>query len=239
MTMPPHLFWQDIHPAGTFDFAPTKGFTTSFPVRLPDGREVLLPTRELPTEDMAVASLIINQASFAVQDAIGTAVTDIVAAVEPEVIVGVPTLGLTLANNVARKLNHDRLVALGTSRKFWYDDELSHPITSITTPGKGKRVFIDPRMIPLLRDRRVVIVDDVISSGTSIAAVLELMANCGINVVAVACAMVQSDVWKESLTKYLGDGKIPVLAPLSTPFLKRGKNGNWYPVEDDSSTGPC
>lgn len=230
--MPPHLFWQDIHPAGTFDFNPVDGFTTGFPVRLPDNRELLLPIRELPDEETAVASLIINQASFAVQDAIGLAVRDLLVDLEPDVIVGVPTLGLTLANNVARALHHERLVALGTSRKFWYDDDLSHPITSITTPGKGKRVFIDPRMIPLLRSHRVVIVDDVVSSGASIAAVLELMANCGIDVIAVACAMVQSNVWKESLSKYLVGDELPVLAPLATPFLERGENGNWFSVED-------
>ena len=230
--MAPHLYWQDLQPAGTYDLAPTEGFTTSYPVSLPDGREILLPIRELPTNGMAVASLIINQASFAVQDAIGDSVTELVRAVDPEVIVGVPTLGLTLAASVARRLHQDRLVALGTSRKFWYDDELSHPLTSITTPGAGKHVFIDPRMLPLLRGRRVVIVDDVISSGTSISAVLELMSNCGITVIGVACAMLQSNVWQESLEKYLADGQFSVIAPLATPFLQRGANGNWYPCAE-------
>jgi adenine/guanine phosphoribosyltransferase-like PRPP-binding protein len=84
---------------------------------------------------------------------------------EPDVVVGVPTLGLTLASRVARKLSHTRYVPLGTPRKFWYRDDLSAPLSSVTTPDQEKRLYIDPRMLPLLEGRRVALVDDVISSG--------------------------------------------------------------------------
>lgn len=53
---------------------------------------------------------------------------------------------------------------LGTSRKFWYLEELSVPMSSITT-RQEKRLYIDPRMLPLIENRRVALVDDVISSG--------------------------------------------------------------------------
>jgi adenine/guanine phosphoribosyltransferase-like PRPP-binding protein len=54
----------------------------------------------------------------------------------PQAIIGVPTLGLPLANGVARRLGHPRMVALGTSRKFWYSDDLSEPLSSITSPAR-------------------------------------------------------------------------------------------------------
>jgi hypothetical protein len=69
LPLEPHQFWQDIVPAGTFDPAPADGFVDGFPASLPDGRQLLLPIRVLPGDgSAAVASLIINQASFAVED---------------------------------------------------------------------------------------------------------------------------------------------------------------------------
>ena len=38
------------------------------------------------------------------------------------------------------------ILVLGYSRKFWYDEELSAPVSSITSPGQVKRVYLDPRM---------------------------------------------------------------------------------------------
>lgn len=99
-------------------------------------------------------------------------------------VVGLPTLGLTLAAAVARHLGHKRYVPLGTSRKFWYLEELSVPMSSITTKQE-KRLYIDPRMMPLIENRRVALVDDVISSGTSIVAGLSLLAASKIEPVVV------------------------------------------------------
>ena len=59
---------------------------------------------------------------------------------------GLPTLGLALASAVARALGHERYVPLGTSRKFWYRDELSAPLSSVTTPDQKKTLYLDPRM---------------------------------------------------------------------------------------------
>ena len=60
---------------------------------------------------------------------------------------------------------------------------------SVTSPDQQKRLYVDPRMMPLIEGRRVLLVDDVISSGTSIVAGLRLMKLCGINPVAIAAAM--------------------------------------------------
>ena len=83
----------------------------------------------------------------------------------PDVIVGLPTLGLTLAAATAQSIGHHRYVPLGTSRKFWYDESLSVSLSSITSPDVHKRLYIDPRMLPLIEGRRVALIDDVISSG--------------------------------------------------------------------------
>jgi adenine/guanine phosphoribosyltransferase-like PRPP-binding protein len=226
LTLEPHQFWQVIDPPVTHDSSPD-GYIDSYPATLPDERQLLLPLRMLPGDGSeAVASLIVNQASFAVEDALASAMANLVAPLAPEVIVGVPTLGLPLANNLARRLGHPRMVALGTSRKFWYRDDLSAPLTSITSPAHAKTIFLDPRSLPLLVGRRVVVVDDVISSGSSMAAVLRLLALAGIEPVAIAVAMLQGNRWHTPLAAH----RHRIVAPLASPRFKRSDTGHWLPV---------
>ncbi len=190
-------------------------------------RQILLPIRVLPDGERAVVSLILNQASFDVLDALADRVAALLAPYAPDVIVAVPTLGLPLGEAVARRCGHSRYVPLGYSRKFWYDEELSLPLSSITTPAGGKRIYIDPRMLPLLRGHRVAVVDDVLSSGTSIATVLSLLHRAGVSPVAVGAAMLQGDAWRQRVD-------LPVVSALRTPVLRQGPSG-WEP---ESVPGP-
>ncbi|PYE85359.1 phosphoribosyltransferase [Pseudoroseicyclus aestuarii] len=188
---------------------------------LPDGRGVLLPIRPLPGGG-ALASLILNQASFAVLDAIADALAAQLAPMAPGLVVAVPTLGLPLAEAVARRLGHARMVPLGTSEKFWYDPALSVPLRSVTSPGGGKRLWLDPRMLPLLQGARVVLIDDVISTGSSMQAALALLKAAGCTPCALGAAMLQGAAGAGRLPE------IPTCAPLRTPRLTRGAAG-WVP----------
>ncbi|WP_313590462.1 phosphoribosyltransferase [Agrobacterium cavarae] len=220
--MKPHEFWQDLHEPSSFPEGGTKvGF---YPVTLDDGRQLRLPIRPLSDGDHALASLIINQASFTVLGALADDLAAKLKSFEPDVVVGLPTLGLTLASEVARRLGHSRYVPLGTSRKFWYLEELSVPMSSITTQQE-KRLYIDPRMLPLLEGRRVALIDDVISSGTSILAGLSLLQASGIEPVVIGAAMLQSERWRDALARL--DSKWPtrVRAAFSTPLLRKNEDG--------------
>lgn len=188
---------------------------------------MLLPLRVLPGDGTAaVASLIVNQASFAVEDALAQAMTALILPLAPEVIIGVPTLGLPLANNIARRLGHKRMVALGTSRKFWYRDDLSAPMSSITSPTHQKTIFLDPRSLPLLAGKRVVVVDDVISSGTSMVAVLRLLTQAGIAPSAIVVAMLQGNHWQAPLA----DWREQIVAPLASPRFGLTESARWLPA---------
>jgi len=204
--MSPESFWQEILPAD----APTEG---GYPARLEDGRILLLPIRHLPDGKHALASLIINQASFAVVDVLATSLANKLAAYAPDIVVGLPTLGLTLASAVARTLGHTRYVPLGNSAKFWYQAELSVPLTSVTTPDQQKRLFIDPRMLPLLQGRRIALIDDVISSGDSMLAGIALLGLCGVRPTVLGAAMLQSERWQQALAGW------DIAAVLHSPIL--------------------
>ncbi|MFJ6328338.1 MULTISPECIES: phosphoribosyltransferase [unclassified Rhizobium] len=221
--MQPHDFWQELHPPHSF--LAEREYRDFYVAELPDGRQLQLPIRVLADGEHALASLIINQASFAVQEALAEALAARIAAYDIEVVAGLPTLGLTLASAVARALGHKRYVPLGTSRKFWYRDELSVSLSSITTPNQEKRLYIDPRMLPLLEGKRVALIDDVISSGTSIASGLALAASCGIEPVVIGAAMLQSERWRACVD---GGGKQwseRIVGVFSTPILQKVGNG--------------
>jgi adenine/guanine phosphoribosyltransferase-like PRPP-binding protein len=220
--MEPYEFWQDIHPPASFDRAgPHNGF---FPAELGDGRQIRLPIRPLADGKHALASLIINQAGFAVVDALAEELAASLAVFQPDVVVGLPTLGLTLASEVAKHLGHSRYVPLGTSRKFWYLDELSVPMSSITTEQQ-KRLYIDPRMLPLIAGKRVALVDDVISSGASITAGLSLLNASNIEPVVIGAGMLQSDRWVTKLSDLNAKWPERVRGVFSTPLLEKVEGG--------------
>ncbi|MEM7693017.1 MAG: phosphoribosyltransferase [Pseudomonadota bacterium] len=217
--MEPHEFWQSIAPADAADAPP---YGDRFPARLPDGRILFLPIRPLAGTDTALASLILNQASFGVEAALSEHLVAQLSGLDVEVVVGLPTLGLSLARAVAARLGHDRYVPLGTSEKFWYDRALSVPLSSITSPGAQKRLFLDPRMLPLLVGRRVLVLDDVISTGRSMVAALTLLAGVGVAPVGVGCAMRQTGRSGAVLAPF----SVDVRFAFASPLLARA-GGGW------------
>jgi adenine/guanine phosphoribosyltransferase-like PRPP-binding protein len=230
--LPPQDFWQVLHPPNTF--AVDRGHERFFPATLADGRQLLLPIRPLD-ERHALASLIVNQASFAVLDALAEDLAARLRSFSPEVVAGLPTLGLTLAEQVARKLGHSRYAPLSTSRKFWYDEALSAPISSITTPEQTKRLYMDPRMLPLIDGARVALIDDVISSGASIRAGLSLLLSRSIAPVTIGAAMLQSERWRDALARVDLRWPAMVRGCFCTPLLEKGKDELWHAPRSDNS----
>jgi adenine/guanine phosphoribosyltransferase-like PRPP-binding protein len=140
-----------------------------------------------------------------------------------EIVVGLPTLGHTLGAGVARALGHSNWVAPGSTRKLWYDEALSVATRSVTAPGEGRRMWLDPRLLGRLSGRRVLVVDDVISTGSSALAGIGLLACAGIVPVAFAVAMSQGEEWRQ---RWSAD--IPLIAAFHTPIFKRARDG-WSP----------
>ena len=194
-----------------------------YPARLPDGRFLVLPIRQLAADPaLAVASLIANQASLEVIDELGRMLARRVAPFAPDLVVAVPTLGLAFAPVVARELGHPRLVPLGYSRKFWYDEALSSPVQSITTPTGGKRVYLDPNLLPLLRGRRVVLIDDAVSSGSTIIAPWRLIESLDVTVLGCGVVMRQGQRWAQTLGPSRAERVVGVF---ESPLLKAAPDG--------------
>jgi adenine/guanine phosphoribosyltransferase-like PRPP-binding protein len=206
-------------------------FTATYPAEMPDRRRLVLPLRDLGSH--AVAGLIVNQASFPVLDRLTAWLADIARLHDAEIVVGLPTLGHLLAAGVARALGHANWVAPGTSRKLWYDQGLSVPLASVTAPDAGRRLWLDPRLVDRVRGRRVLVVDDVVSTGASALAALALLRIAGGAPVAICAAMLQGDRWRETLPR-----ELPVQGVFASPLFA-GVVGGWARLPGTERRAEC
>ena len=192
---------------------------------MPDGRVLMLPLRDMG--DFAVAGLIANQASFAVLDQLCAWLAPGAASLQPDIVVGLPSLGHFIGSGLARALGHANWVAPSVTRKRWYDDRLSVPLSSITSPAgganTGRRMWLDPRVLHRLAGRRVLLSDDVISTGVSALAGLALLREAGVTPVGLAVAMIQSRRWEATWP-----AGVPVVSAFETPIFDRAPDG-WAP----------
>jgi len=219
------VFWQQI---GAFSCG-SGPFREAYPAALPEGETMDLPLRDL--SGFAVAGFVANQASFSVVRRLAGWMTELARPWRAEIVVGLPTLGQVFAPLVAEALGHPNWVAPGWSRKRWYEEELSVPVRSITSPGE-RRLWLDPRLVSRMAGRRVLLVDDVISTGASALAGLTLLRAAGVEPVAMVVAMAQGDRWRPAWPG------LPLHAVFATPILMPGQGG-WLPAPGTAALDLC
>lgn len=217
-------------------------YPARYPVRLRDGSCLDLPLRPLPGGEKAVALLMANQTGFAVERALADRLTALVGdatrQAPVQAVAGVPTMGLAYARPVAEGLGLLDYVALGHSRKFWYDDALSQPVSSYTSPDQTKRLYLDPALVSRVQGRRVALVDDVLNTGHTIAAAIRLLTRAGAEIVAVAAILTEGWDWHATLAAL--DPALPaqVRALGHIPLFTRTPAG-WAPLPGtDRQHGP-
>jgi adenine/guanine phosphoribosyltransferase-like PRPP-binding protein len=200
-----------------------------YPVTLCNGARLHLPIQPLPDGREAIALLMSNQTPFDVEQALGTALSALAAGFAAEAIVGIPTLGLDYARWVARDLGFSTYVALGNSRKFWYSDALSVPVHSVTSPGTHKKLYLDPMLVERVAGKRTLLIDDVINTGGSAAAAIDLLQRAGALVIGLCVILIEGDAWKVPLTALSADwpervrglGRIPLFTHTAQGWMPR------------------
>jgi adenine/guanine phosphoribosyltransferase-like PRPP-binding protein len=161
------------------------------------GERFRLPIVQLD-ENTAIAHLIVINMGIRFGELVGKAISERFALLKPEIVVGCATLGIPVAIEVSRHLGLDRYLILQKSPKFSLADALSEEVKSITTP-LSQRLLLDRKSISVIQGKRVLVVDDVVTSGSSIAAAIRLVRRAGANVIGAGVILTEGHAWRAAL----------------------------------------
>lgn len=125
---------------------------------------------------------------------------------EFDVVVTAESKGIPLAYEIARQSGKKYVVAR-KSLKLYMTDPVSVNVKSITTADVQTLYFSDADA-ELVKGKRVLIADDVISTGGSLKAIEQLVNTVGGNIVAKSAVLAEGDASKRNDIIYLE--KLPV-----------------------------
>ena len=176
------------------------------------------------SHDLAIALLVGPDHGVRFMERAGQDLAQLVEHTRPDVVAGAATLGVPPAIELTRALGLDDYVVLQKTKKIHLGDALSAPLRSITT-AQSQELLLDRARVGAVAGRRVVLVDDVISTGGSIVAALQLLRSAGADVVAVAALFTEADEWRDAL----GEDADLVVALGTIPLHVPGPDG-WVPM---------
>jgi Adenine/guanine phosphoribosyltransferases and related PRPP-binding proteins len=110
---------------------------------------------------------------------------------EHDVIITAESKGIPLAYEMSRQ-SGKRYTLARKSRKLYMKKPIAVPVRSITTQGI-QNLYLDIDDMEYLRGKRVLIVDDVISTGDSLAALEELVKQAKGEIVGKATVLAEGD----------------------------------------------
>lgn len=161
------------------------------------GEEVDLPLVKADG-DRAIALLMVIDRGLSFIQRMGEALAREFAPLRPEIVVGSATLGIPVAMELTRALGLDQYVILQKSPKFHLQDALVESVQSITSTAP-QQLLLDREAIARLQGRRVIVVDDVIATGSSMAAAMRLTRRAGAEVLAAGALLTEGLAWREAL----------------------------------------
>jgi len=130
-----------------------------------------------------------------------------------EIVASVATMGIPLAIEVTRALGLDDYVILHKTPKIHLSDAIAEPVRSITTATR-QRLLFDRNRVEVVEGRRVALVDDVISTGASSRAALNLVRRVGGEPVVFGALLTEGGGWRNVLAEDAGKvrtlGAIPI-----------------------------
>ncbi len=124
--------------------------------------------------------------------------------------------GIPLAHEMARLDGNRRYCLARKKPKLYMTDTVEVNVQSITTKGEQK-LYLDGADAALMKGARVLIVDDVISTGESLAALEKLTEAVGGNIVGKMTVLAEGDAAKRDDIKYLE--VLPLFTPDGEPIV--------------------
>ncbi|MEJ5337400.1 MAG: phosphoribosyltransferase family protein [Thermus sp.] len=126
---------------------------------------------------------------------------------EAEVLVTPEVKAVPLAHALSRITGKPYVVARKTEKPYMINP-VSRQVLSITT-GKPQLLVLDGADVPLIRGKKVAIVDDVVSTGSTLAGLRELIESVGGEVVAVLAVFTEGTPRQDVIAL----GHLPLFKP--------------------------
>ena len=172
-------------------------------------------TRDLPlckvTDDLYIGAFVIFGD---VELTVACARELLKKAPEYDVLITAESKGIPLAYEMARQAGTNRYLLARKSPKLYMKNVFTVKVNSITT-AKEQILCIDQDDVDFMQGKRVLIVDDVISTGESLRAVEELVKQAGGNIVGRMAILAEGDaterddiIYLEKLPLFNADGTV-------------------------------
>ena len=121
---------------------------------------------------------------------------------EHDVMISAESKGIPLVYEMARQAGVNNYIVARKMQKLYMSDTFSCEVTSITTARK-QTLYLDGKDAASMRGKRVLIVDDVISTGDSLRAIEELVSRAGGHVVGKMAVLAEGDAKDRTDIQYL------------------------------------
>ena len=122
--------------------------------------------------------------------------------------------GIPLIHEMARLNGNQKYMLARKGAKLYMTNVLSSTVKSITT-AKEQTLYLDGADAELMKGKRILIVDDVISTGESLRAIEELVKMAGGNIVGKMAILAEGDaidrediIYLEKLPLFNSDGSV-------------------------------
>jgi adenine phosphoribosyltransferase len=167
-----------------------------------------------PLDDRtAIALLITFDHGVAFLQTAAAELAEAITDLRPDCIATAATLGIPVAIEVSRVLGLDDFVVLHKSAKLHLHDAITEPLQSITTEGH-QFLRLDRARVPAVAGKRVVFIDDVISTGASAHAALQVLRTAGADIVGAGALMLEGHHGWHALSEFTSEiralGRLPL-----------------------------
>ena len=133
---------------------------------------------------------------------------------EHDIMITAESKGIPLIYEMARQSGENKYLSARKAPKLYMKNVVSTEVTSITT-AKKQMLYIDSEDVSLMSGKRVLIIDDVISTGESLRAVEKLVKQSGGTIAGRMAIIAEGDAKYRDDIKYLA--YLPLFNPDGTP----------------------
>jgi adenine phosphoribosyltransferase len=109
-----------------------------------------------------------------------------------DAIVTAESKAIALTEQLAELMRMDRYVVLRKSVKAYMEDPISVETKSITTLGT-QMLYLDRLDMELIRGKNILMVDDVVSTGGTLDAIIQVAEKAEFNIALIACVLTEGE----------------------------------------------